>query len=163
MSSGVTERSVNHYTRAQSLSHYTEWQLAASFPCFQTNLAVKNNAIYHWRIINPFWIIDPTKLKRLLGFSFHYTFLPPFWRSMYYRHQNLTELILLACESTRWSEMDLFVPLSCEFNLFNFLTIWGCVSLPRSTTSGGWKLLIFAKSEIKHLQILMFKQSFNSQ
>ena len=47
--------------------------------------------------------------------------------------------------------------------LFKFSATWGCVSLPRPTTSSGWKLLIFVWFEHKHLQIPMFRHTFHSQ
>ena len=48
-------------------------------------------------------------------------------------------------------------------NFFKFQPTWSCVSLPRPTTSSGWKLLIFLKFEIYPLQILMFEHTFCSQ
>ena len=37
------------------------------------------------------------------------------------------------------------------------------MQITQSTTSRGWKLLIFVKFETKHLLILMFKHPFHSQ
>ena len=44
-----------------------------------------------------------------------------------------------------------------SFILFTFSPTRICVSLPRSTTSSGWKWLIFVNVETKHLRILIFK------
>ena len=49
-------------------------------------------------------------------------------------------------------------------SLFSFSTTWGCVSLPSSTTSSYWEILIVVTFETtEHLQILMIEQSFYSQ
>ena len=68
-----------------------------------------------------------------------------------------TVIIPLYLELMLWIE-----PLSCWVNKFIFSTTWGCVSLPRSTTSSGWKLLIFIQ-KTEHLQLLMFQHPFSSQ
>ena len=46
---------------------------------------------------------------------------------------------------------------------FQFSPTWSCVSLPRPTTSSGWKLLIFVLFKTNYLQILMFKHAFHSE
>ena len=48
-------------------------------------------------------------------------------------------------------------------DLFKFSIAWGCVSLPRSTTSSDWKLPTLVLLETKHFRILVFEQSFHSQ
>ena len=47
--------------------------------------------------------------------------------------------------------------------LFEFSATWSCVSLPRTTTSSGWRLLTFASFENKKLQMLILKHTFYSQ
>ena len=44
-----------------------------------------------------------------------------------------------------------------------FSPTWSCVSLPRPTTLGGWKLLKFIEFQTNHLQIVMFQQTFRLQ
>ena len=51
--------------------------------------------------------------------------------------------------------------LSCKNNILKFSTTWVGVSLPRSTTSSGWKLLLFVEFETKYLQIFTFKQAIS--
>ena len=56
---------------------------------------------------------------------------------------------LFIAKETNWlSQADTYytgtsLPLFCQVILFKFSTTWGCVSLPRSTTTSGWKLLTF--------------------
>ena len=59
-------------------------------------------------------------------------------------------------------EVFRYYPLSWV-NFFKFSSTWSCVSLPRPTTSSGWKLLVFVQFEHKYLHILMIRHMFHSQ
>ena len=54
-------------------------------------------------------------------------------------------------------ELDHYNPYPAEFIYSNFQ------SLQLVSRSSAWKLLIFVKFKINHLQILMFKHRFHSQ
>ena len=76
--------------------------------------------------------------------------------------------VYLIC-AQRWPKARFISFFWCHilsFNIYNMsylMCCWSCVYLARTTTSSGWKLLMFVSLDSKYLQILMFKHKFQSQ